>query len=154
MNADIRIAVIDPRWRRSLARTEAVVRQAAMAALENSAGGPIAIALGDDALLCQLNRDFRGLDKPTNVLSFAASPGAGDVALAFETCRREARQQRKSLACHVRHLVVHGTLHLRGFDHETAADAFAMEARERRVLRRLGLPDPYGARPQGIGCAA
>ncbi len=143
MNADIRIAVLDPRWRRSLARTEAVVRQAAVAALESSAGGPIAIALGDDAMLRELNRDFRGLDKPTNVLSFAAGPGAGDVALAFETCRREARRQRKSFARHVRHLVVHGTLHLRGFDHETAGDAFAMEARERRVLRRLGLPDPY-----------
>ena len=146
MNSDICIAVLDPRWRRSLARTEAVVRQAAVAALESFAGGPIAIALGDDALLRQLNRDFRGKDKPTNVLSFAASQGAGDVALAYETCRREARRQRKSFAGHVRHLVVHGTLHLRGFDHETAADAFAMEARERRVLRRLGLPDPYAAR--------
>jgi probable rRNA maturation factor len=146
MNADIRIAVLDPRWRRSLARTEAVVRQAAVAALESFSGGPIAIALGDDALLRELNRDFRGKDKPTNVLSFAASQGAGDVVLAFETCRREARQQRKSFAGHVRHLVVHGTLHLRGFDHETAEDAFAMEARERRVLRRLGLPDPYNSR--------
>jgi probable rRNA maturation factor len=123
-----------------------VVRQAAVAALEGFAGGPIAIALGDDALLRALNRDFRGRDKPTNVLSFAAAPGAGDVALAFETCRREARLQRKSFARHVRHLVVHGTLHLRGFDHETAEDAFAMEARERRVLRRLGLSDPYNAR--------
>lgn len=146
MNADIRIAVLDPRWRRSLARTEAVVRQAAVAALESFSGGPIAIALGDDAMLRELNRDFRGKDKPTNVLSFAASQGAGDVALAYETCRREARQQRKSFAGHVRHLVVHGTLHLRGFDHETAEDAFAMEARERRVLRRLGLSDPYNSR--------
>jgi probable rRNA maturation factor len=154
MNADIRIAVLDPRWRRALARTEAVVRQAAAAALEGGAGGPIAIALADDALLRELNRDFRRLDKPTNVLSFAASPGAGDVALAFETCRREARLQRKSFARHVRHLVVHGTLHLRGFDHETAADAFAMEARERRVLRRLGLPDPYGTRPSADRTAA
>ncbi len=146
MNADIRIAVLDPRWRRSLARTEAVVRQAAVAALESFAGGTIAIALGDDAMLRELNRDYRGKDKPTNVLSFAASPGAGDVALAFETCWREARQQHKSFARHVRHLVVHGTLHLRGFDHETAEDAFAMEARERRVLRRLGLSDPYASR--------
>jgi probable rRNA maturation factor len=146
MNADIRIAVLDPRWRRALARTESVVRQAAMAALESSASGPIAIALGDDAMLRDLNRDYRGKDKPTNVLSFATSTGAGDMALAFETCAREARAQRKSFARHVRHLVVHGTLHLRGFDHETAHQAVAMEARERRVLRRLGQPDPYGTR--------
>jgi probable rRNA maturation factor len=119
------------------------VRQAVAAARENAGTGAIDVALGDDKLLRALNRDFRGRDKATNVLSFASGPGAGDIALAFETCAKEAKRQQKSLAQHVRHLVVHGTLHLRGFDHENSADAVAMEALERRVLRRLGLPDPY-----------
>jgi probable rRNA maturation factor len=149
MNADIRIATLDPEWRRRLPRAEALVRASARAALEGRSGaGTLNVALADDALLCRLNAEFRGKDKPTNVLSFpAGAPGAlGDVALALGTCAREAKAQRKTLAAHVRHLVVHGTLHLLGHDHETDADALAMEARERRVLRRLGVADPYRAR--------
>jgi probable rRNA maturation factor len=98
--------------------------------------------------LRELNRDFRGKDKPTNVLSFPdPAPGAlGDVALAFETCSAEARAQGKPLDAHLAHLVVHGTLHLLGWDHETVSEALAMEARERRTLRRLRLADPYRAR--------
>jgi probable rRNA maturation factor len=69
----------------------------------------------------------------------------GDVALAYETCAREAAAQGKPLADHLRHLVVHGVLHLLGLDHEAEADAEAMEARERAVLARLGVPDPYAA---------
>ena len=143
MNADIRVAIFDPRWRRHWRQAEWRVRQAVAAARENAGTGAIDVALGDDKLLRALNRDFRGRDKATNVLSFASGPGAGDIALAFETCAKEAKRQQKSLSQHVRHLVVHGTLHLRGFDHENSADAVAMEALERRVLRRLGLPDPY-----------
>lgn len=149
MNANIRIDILDPRWRRRLPKAEALVRAGARAALEGRGdAGTVTFALGDDALLRQLNRDFRGRDKATNVLSFpGGEAGAlGDVALAFETCAREARAQRKALGAHVRHLVVHGTLHLLGFDHETDEDAFAMEARERRVLRRLGVADPYRVR--------
>ena len=149
MNANIRIDILDPRWRRNLRQAEALVRRGARAALDGSStAGTVTFALGDDALLRRLNHDFRGKDKPTNVLSFPGSGDGelGDVALAFETCAREARAQRKELDAHVRHLVVHGTLHLLGFDHETDSDAFAMEARERRVLRRLGVSDPYRVR--------
>ncbi|MBL8833827.1 MAG: rRNA maturation RNase YbeY [Rhodospirillales bacterium] len=147
MNANIRIDILDPRWRRSLRHAESLVRGGARAALDGASAGTVTFALGDDALLRRLNRDFRGKDKPTNVLSFPGSEGElGDVALAFETCAREARAQRKKLDAHVRHLVVHGTLHLLGYDHETDADAFAMEARERRVLRRLGVANPYRVR--------
>jgi probable rRNA maturation factor len=145
MIADIRIAFVDPRWRRALPQAETLVRRAAAAALECAGTGPLDVALADDSFLQALNRDFRGKDKPTNVLSFPSARGAGDMALALETCRREAQLQGKSLAHHVRHLVVHGTLHLRGYDHEAPDEAAAMEAHERRVLRRLGVADPYRA---------
>jgi probable rRNA maturation factor len=149
MNANICVDILDPRWRRRLHQAESLVRGGARAALDGRRdAGTVTFALGDDALLRRLNREFRGKDKPTNVLSFPAGAAGtlGDVALAFETCAREAHAQRKDLGAHVRHLVVHGTLHLLGYDHETDAEAFAMEARERRVLRRLGVADPYRVR--------
>jgi probable rRNA maturation factor len=146
MNARLSVSIDDPRWRRALRGPEAVVRRAASAALDGGGkAGEIRYALAGDALLRSLNHDFRGKDKPTNVLSFPdETPGTlGDVALAFETCADEARAQGKTLAAHLAHLVVHGTLHLLGWDHETVPDALAMEARERRVLRRLRIADPY-----------
>ncbi|MFM7347509.1 MAG: rRNA maturation RNase YbeY [Tagaea sp.] len=149
MNASFAVSIEDPRWRRHVRGPEAVVRRAARAALDGAARrGEIRYALAGDAFLRDLNRDFRGKDKPTNVLSFPdATPGAlGDVALAFETCAAEARAQGKSLDAHLAHLVVHGTLHLLGWDHETIPEALAMEARERRTLRRLRLADPYRTR--------
>jgi probable rRNA maturation factor len=147
MNADIRVDFVDPRWRRRLPGAEWLVRASARAALDGARRATVTFALADDSFLRRLNRDFRGKDRPTNVLSFPADGGElGDVALALETCAREAKAQRKAFAAHVRHLVVHGTLHLLGFDHENDADAFAMEARERRVLRRLGVGDPYRVR--------
>ena len=96
-------------------------------------------------------RTWRGLDKPTNVLSFpgSGSPSPkgvrhlGDLALAFETLAREAAEEQKSLADHVTHLIVHGTLHLLGYDHEADADAEEMEALEVAALARLGIADPY-----------
>jgi len=112
----------------------------------------IDVTLTDDAEQRQLNRTYRGKDAPTNVLAFpqaeTASPAdmpvlLGDVVLAFETVRREAAEQKKPFADHLRHLVVHGVLHLLGFDHEKAADAAAMEAREIKILAGLGVPDPY-----------
>jgi probable rRNA maturation factor len=149
MNAALAVSIDDPRWRRRVRGTQALVRRAARAALDGAGrDGEIRYALADDSFLRELNRDFRGQDKPTNVLAFPDdSPGAlGDVALAFETCAAEARAQGKSLDAHLAHLVVHGTLHLLGWDHETIPEALAMEARERRTLRRLRLPDPYRAR--------
>lgn len=146
MNALLTVSVDDPRWRRALRGPEAVVRRAANAALDGAPrAGEIRYALADDSLLRSLNHDFRGKDKPTNVLSFPdPTPGAlGDVALAYETCAAEARAQGKTLRAHLAHLVVHGTLHLLGWDHETVPEALAMEARERRTLRRLRIADPY-----------
>ena len=100
----------------------------------------------------QLNRDFRGRDQPTNVLSFAPLAAAGrapaplgDLAICAGVVAREARAQRKTPSAHWAHLVVHGTLHLLGYDHAAPAAARRMERRERRVLAALGFPDPYRA---------
>lgn len=107
----------------------------------------VAVLLADDEAVQELNRAHRGQHKPTNVLSFPAAPTAaphlGDIALAYETCAREAAEQGKSLADHLKHLVAHGVLHLLGWDHQTEAEALAMEARERDILAGLGTPDPY-----------
>jgi probable rRNA maturation factor len=101
----------------------------------------------------RLNARFRGRDKPTNVLSFPAalipaSPASdpqplGDLVICPQVLRTEAREQRKTLRAHWAHLVVHGALHLIGYDHEREADAHRMERREIAVLRRLGFANPY-----------
>ncbi len=120
-----------------------------------------AIRFADDATIQPLNADSRGLDKPTNVLSFqyqdgedlkqlAAQGGGtlGDLVLAYETIAREAHEQNKPFDAHVTHLIVHGVLHLLGFDHEQdELQAEDMEARERLAMVALGLPDPYGDKP-------
>jgi probable rRNA maturation factor len=106
----------------------------------------LTVALADDRRVRALNTRDRGKDKPTNVLSYPSGERAflGDVLLARQTVWREARAQHKTPADHVTHLVVHGTLHLLGYDHETgAAEAERMEALERRILARLGIADPY-----------
>jgi probable rRNA maturation factor len=126
---------------------------AALAAASDRPGGPIEIGLllTDDAGIRALNRQWRGQDKATNVLSFPAPehldrPGPrplGDVALAGETVQREAEAEGKTFADHAAHLVVHGTLHLLGYDHELEAQAEIMEALEVRALATLGIADPY-----------
>ena len=114
----------------------------------------VSVLLTDDARVRELNRVWRGVDKPTNVLSFPArEPGEpwpsdgpallGDVAVALETVLREAAAEGKAPGDHLAHLVVHGMLHLLGHDHEADAEADAMEALEVRVLAGLGVPDPY-----------
>ena len=93
----------------------------------------------------RLNRTWRGKDKPTNVLSFAAdAPVLGDLAICAPVVAREAREQGKSPAAHWAHMVVHGVLHLLGYDHENDRDAARMEARETKILAQLGMPNPYG----------
>jgi probable rRNA maturation factor len=108
----------------------------------------LAIVLTDDSAIRALNRDWRGIDKPTNVLSFPTNDPRhlGDVVLAYETIAREARFEHKPLAHHVAHLAVHGFLHLVGYDHERPKDALKMENAEREILRRLVIPDPYRPR--------
>lgn len=115
----------------------------------------ISVVLSDDEHIRELNKHHRGIDKPTNVLSFPAvrmktPAGAprilGDVVLAFETVEREAKEEAKSIENHLAHLVVHGVLHLLGYDHEDDDEAETMEARERQILARLGIPDPYAER--------
>jgi probable rRNA maturation factor len=123
----------------------------------------LAIALMSDAEVHALNKAFRAKDAPTNVLSFPSAPAfakhqsssgpvfLGDVALAYETVVREAQEQDKPVSNHAAHLVVHGVLHLAGFDHETGADAEHMEAAERQILAKLGIPDPYGDDAPALG---
>ncbi|MCS6855402.1 MAG: rRNA maturation RNase YbeY [Elioraea sp.] len=142
--AGISLTIAHPGWRAAVPGVEALVRRAARAAQAAArARGPIAVLLADDAELARLNVSFRGRHSPTNVLSFPRPDGGGDIAIALQRAAREARKTRRPLAHHLAHLVVHGTLHCAGRDHEDARAARRMEAEEARVLRRLGLPDPY-----------
>jgi probable rRNA maturation factor len=142
-------------WAR-IADIEALARRAIDAAFAVAGEAPeslveISLLLTNDVGVRELNRTWRGLDKPTNVLSFPGSgpsspEGArhlGDIALAFETVAREAAEEHKSLEDHIAHLIVHGTLHLLGHDHEVDEEAEAMEALEIAALARLGIADPY-----------
>ncbi len=122
--------------------------QAAVAAADGRVPGFVSVALSSDATVSDLNGRFRGKPKPTNVLSFPAGDGApegqiGDIILGLETVQREAVEQSIPLEHHVQHLVVHGVLHLLGYDHETATDAERMEAIEIEVLSKLGIANPY-----------
>jgi len=143
--ARVDVVPIDPGWGKALPGVERLVRKAARAALGAKARS-LTVALSDDKRVQALNKRDRRKDKPTNVLSYPSGEKAflGDIVLARQTVWREAREQKKTPADHVAHLVVHGTLHLRGYDHETSdADAERMEALERRILKKLGIADPY-----------
>jgi probable rRNA maturation factor len=155
---EIDIAVEDERWAGAAPDLERFVVRAVEAALAVAPEVPahpveVSILLTDDATVQDLNRTWRGKDKPTNVLSFpaplqplhagAAQP-LGDVVLAYDTMLRESEEQSKPLHHHLAHLLVHGILHLLGQDHETGeSEAEAMEALETAALRSLGIPDPY-----------
>jgi probable rRNA maturation factor len=148
----IDIEIEDERWS-AVPGLEALVTEAAKAALAGERGDAVTILFTDDETVRELNQRFRGKDTPTNVLSFPApdNPGGflGDVALAFGVCEREAAEQGKALSHHVQHLVAHGVLHLVGYDHQTDAEAEAMEGLEREILAGLGIPDPYADAGQG-----
>ncbi len=125
----------------------ALTRALEAAAAAEMQGGAVAVLLADDAAVAALNQQFRNKAGPTNVLSFPAAAGEagflGDIALAAETIAAEAENQGKSFVHHASHLVVHGFLHLLGYDHIQPEDAERMEARERAILAELGIEDPY-----------
>jgi probable rRNA maturation factor len=142
----ITLLVEDPKWRthRGLAARLTTAAEAARKAVRLR--GDFTILLANDRKLRALNRDFRGKDKPTNVLSFpGADDYAGDIALAYGVTKKEAKAAGKTMASHATHLVVHGVLHLAGHDHERPKEARAMESLEVKILERLGISDPYAA---------
>jgi probable rRNA maturation factor len=151
----LEIEVEDDAWTEALPDAETLCEIAVKAALAHvGKRGAINLLLTDDEAQRELNQRFRGKDSSTNVLSFPApefpGPGPkmlGDLSLAYGVCEREAREQGKLLGDHLVHLVVHGTLHLVGYDHETEAEAEAMEGLEREVLAGLDIEDPYAPRP-------
>ena len=160
------VLVVADGWRAE-PDAEAVIHRAIAVAAETVHAGlnetriaeaELAVMLTDDAGIRTLNRNWRGIDKPTNVLSFPAlqptgSGGPdeaprmlGDIAIAYETMRREADDEQKPFDHHLSHLAIHGFLHLMGYDHETDDDAEAMESLEQEILAQLGIPDPYADR--------
>jgi len=163
----VECVIEDARW--EALGLEALAERAARAALAElelpEVGLQLVVMGCDDARIAALNADFRGKPQPTNVLSWpawdlsaeaeggapeAAEVGSaeepealGDIAIAYETCAREAEEAGKPMADHVTHLIVHGLLHCLGYDHVRDGDAEVMEALEVRILASLGLPDPY-----------
>lgn len=164
----VEVILEDPRWHE--AGLEPLAERAAHAALAGAGRDPlrheVALLACSDARIAGLNADFRGKPKPTNVLSWpdfdgpAPEPAGGadgqrlflgDIAIAYDTCLREAEEGGIPFADHVSHLVVHGVLHLLGYDHVDDAEAEAMEALETKVLASMGVPNPYSReeRPSG-----
>lgn len=142
----------------AFAASEPAIEAAAAALAEHSGCGrarsaEASVVLGDDTLVRELNRTYRGIDKPTNVLSFPfqVPPGAvrngilGDVVLAAETVAREAAERGIPPVHHLQHLVIHGLLHLLGFEHDTDAEAAMMERLETEILATLAIADPYAS---------
>ena len=163
---EIAVSLSCERWTETVPDAEDVCRR--MAALALGLAGDaldglpperleISVVLSDDAEVQALNRQYRGIDKPTNVLSFAALDDEdapipqdgpillGDIILAYETTVTEAQAEGKTVSNHLSHLVVHGVLHLLGFDHIEDDEAEEMEGLERSALAALGIPDPYSS---------
>jgi probable rRNA maturation factor len=162
-NADgsvqIEVVARSTRWRRQ-PRAATTVKSAILAAAKavTTTRAELAIVLSHDSAIQALNRDWRGKNAPTNVLSFPAAPAGpvrrggkprepspyiGDIVIAYETTAREAAAEGKPFNHHLAHLAVHGFLHLVGYEHENDRDAEEMERLERRILRRMAIPDPY-----------
>lgn len=154
LSVDLRIA--DPRWEAALSDVETLARRA----LEHCAAaadvdGEVSVLMTDEAEMQALNRQWRGLDKPTDVLSFPSDGPRipdqprhiGDIAIGYETALRDAQALNRLFEAHFSHLLIHGFLHLLGYDHMEAEDAAVMEPLEARILADLGWPDPYAVGP-------
>ena len=173
--ARLEIVVRSALWRKQRG-AQSIVRKAVLAAAKAASTAPagLAIVLSNDSAIKALNRDWRGKNTATNVLSFPAVPVGsaqaagksgkktsqktsdksgppipyiGDIVIAYQTTAREAAAEGKPFGHHLAHLAVHGFLHLLGYDHENDRDAEKMESLERRILRRLAVPDPYAPQP-------
>lgn len=156
---DLRIA--DARWE-ALGDLQAFADKAlGQAAAHMKEGGELAVLFTDDAEMQALNRQWRNLDKPTDVLSFPSDqpeiPGQplflGDIALGYETALRDAEAMNRPFEAHTSHLLIHGFLHLLGYDHIEPEDAKVMEPLEAQILAGLGWPDPYASGPYAGGKA-
>lgn len=150
MNLSIDILVEDGRWREAI-KLEDVTRRAVDAVMtaadpDCAPDAEVSFLFCDDARIRELNAAWRAKDTPTNVLSFPAPAewsALGDVALAYDTVTREAAAEAKTIEQHATHLIVHGVLHLIGYDHENDVDATEMELLESEILVSLGVPDPW-----------
>jgi probable rRNA maturation factor len=151
-NWDIQCTILAGDWTPADESIAQAAAQAALAAMNPTRDLELSLALADDETVQKLNRDYRGQDKPTNVLSFESGDDAdipgeplmlGDVVLARETCAREAGEEGKQFAHHLSHLTIHGVLHLLGFDHENEEEAEEMESLEIKILADIGIANPY-----------
>ena len=148
---EIDIQVASPLWAAQPEAEQTVRAAIAAAASARKAKGDVSMLLTDDASIRALNRDWRAIDKPTNVLSFPAATETGgkflgDIVVAYETLARECEDEQRDFLHHLAHLTVHGFLHLIGYDHQTDSQADEMEGLESRIMRSMNLPDPYRAR--------
>jgi probable rRNA maturation factor len=158
MSVAVDIIVTAPCWEQQAGLeelTQSTVRECvALSGARLARDCELSVNFTDDATIRELNAQWRGIDKPTNVLSFE-TPGPlakrlalGDIVIAHETVIREAEEQDKSFTAHLTHLIIHGFLHLIGYDHQTPREADEMEELERRIASALGLSDPYeGSEP-------
>ena len=148
---DIDIQVKEKRFYLKKLGLKSFCRRIVTAAWQGYEPAEVSVVLADDVFIHTLNRDYRGKDSPTNVLSFenATKPPkgqpwmAGDIIVAYQTLLREAKAQHKSFTAHLAHLLIHGTLHIQGYDHLTPAQAKPMENLETTLMQQLGFEDPY-----------